>query len=105
MANCENFIDTRSGYVFGATGSWAIWDWGQTYGRVKQARAVLEQSKISLDDINRQVELEVQQAYSNIVQGRELIRSQQETVGQAEEAFASPRVRVSARVRERSSRC
>lgn len=92
----ENIQDVRSGYVFGATGSWAIWDWGQTYGRVKQANALLEQSKITLDDANRQVELEVQQAYSNIVQGRELIRSQQQTVGQAEEALRLASARLSA---------
>ncbi|MDQ6623740.1 MAG: TolC family protein, partial [Verrucomicrobiota bacterium] len=55
--------DVRSGYVFGATGSWAIWDSGQTYGRLKQARAVLQESKITYDDAVRQVELEVQQAY------------------------------------------
>lgn len=92
----EDLHDTRSGYVFGATGSWAIWDWGQTDGRVKQARAALEQAKISLDDISRQIELEVQQAYSNIVQGRELIRSQEETVGQAEEALRLASARLSA---------
>ncbi|MGI8820089.1 MAG: TolC family protein, partial [Chthoniobacterales bacterium] len=92
----ENIHDVRSGYALGATGSWAIWDWGQTYGRVKQAKAILQQSKISLDDASRQVELEVQQAYSNIVQGRELIRSQQQTVGQAEEALRLASARLSA---------
>jgi len=92
----ENIHDVRSGYVVGATGSWAIWDWGQTYGRVKQAKALLQQSKITLDDVNRQVELEVQQAYSNIVQGRELIRSQEQTVGQAQEALRLASARLSA---------
>ncbi len=92
----ENIHDVRSGYVVGATGSWAIWDWGQTYGRVKQAKALLQQSKITLDDANRQVELEVQQAYSNIVQGRELIRSQEQTVGQAQEALRLASARLSA---------
>lgn len=92
----ENLRDVRSGYVIGATGSWAIWDWGQTYGRVKQARSLLQQSKITLDDASRQVELEVQQAYANIVQGRELIRSQEQTVGQAEEALRLASARLSA---------
>src|SRR3981081_3266280 len=57
----DNPRDVSSGYIFGATGSWAIWDWGATYGQVKQARAVLEESKITLDDAGRQGELEVQQ--------------------------------------------
>ena len=92
----QNIGEARNGYVVGATGSWAIWDWGQTYGRLKQAKAVLEQSKITFDDAVRQVELEVQQAYSNMVQGRELIRSQQETVGQAQEALRLASARLSA---------
>ena len=92
----ENIRDVRNGYVFGATGSWAIWDWGQTYGRVKQAKAVLEQSKITFDDAVRQIELEVQQAYANLVEGRELIRSQEKTVEQAEEALRLASARLSA---------
>jgi outer membrane protein TolC len=92
----ESPNDVRSGYVFGATGSWAIWDWGQTYGKVKQAKAVLEQSKITYDDAVRQIELEVQQAYSNLVQSAELIRSQQENVGQAQEALRLASARLGA---------
>jgi outer membrane protein TolC len=86
----------RSGYVLGATGTWAIWDWGATYGRVKQARAILEESKITLDDDTRQVELEVQQAYSNIIQGRELIQSQAKNVEQAAEALRLAQARLDA---------
>ena len=92
----ENIRDVRNGYVFGATGSWAIWDWGQTYGRLKQAKAILEQSKITLDDAARQVELEVQQAYSNLVQSAELIKSQEQAVGQAEEALRLASARLGA---------
>ncbi len=92
----EDLNDVRSGYVLGATGNWAVWDWGQTYGRLKQAKALLEESKITLDDASRQVELEVQQAYSNLVQGAELIRSQEENVGQAEEALRLASARLGA---------
>ena len=74
----DNIREARNGYVFGATGTWAIWDWGATYGQVKQARSILEQSKITFDDAVRQVELEVQQAYANLSQGREMIQSQDE---------------------------
>ncbi|MFL6583329.1 MAG: TolC family protein [Chthoniobacterales bacterium] len=92
----ENIRDMRNGYVFGATGSWAIWDWGETYGRVKQAKAVLQESKITLDDAVRQIELEVQQAYANMQQGRELIRSQEQTVSQADEALRLATARLQA---------
>ncbi len=92
----DNPRDVSNGYVFGATGTWAIWDWGQTWGRVKQQRALLQESKISYDDAVRQVELEVQQAYSNLGQGRELIQSQVKNVEQAEEALRLASARLAA---------
>ncbi len=92
----ENLGDARTGYVVGASGSWAIWDWGQNYGRLKQARSLLEESKITLDDAARQVELEVQQAYSNLVRSAELIRSQRQNVGQADEALRLSTARLQA---------
>jgi outer membrane protein len=92
----EDINNTRSGYVVGVNGSWALWDWGQTYGKFQQARSVLQQSKITYDDTVRQIELEVQQAYSNLVQGAELIRSQQENVGQAQEALRLASARLGA---------
>jgi outer membrane protein len=92
----ENVNAVRSGYVFGGTGSWAIWDWGATYGSVKQARAVLEQSKITLDDANRQVELEVQQQDSNLKQSAELVKATEESVGQSQEALRLASARLSA---------
>jgi outer membrane protein len=92
----DNIREARTGYIFGATGTWAIWDWGETYGRVKQATAVLEQSKITLDDDVRQVELEVQQAFSNLLQGRELIQSQEKNVEQANEALRLATARLDA---------
>jgi outer membrane protein len=92
----DNIRAARSGYIFGATGSWAIWDWGATYGRVKQARAILEESKATLDDDVRQVELEVQQAIANIVQGRELVKATEKSVEQAAEALRLATARLDA---------
>lgn len=88
--------DVSSGYIFGATGTWAIWDWGATYGQVRQARAVLEQSKITLDDAVRQVELEVQQQDSNLRQSADLVRATEQSVGQAQEALRLASARLSA---------
>jgi len=92
----DNIRAARSGYIFGATGSWAIWDWGATYGRVKQARAILEESKATLDDDVRQVELEVQQAFANILQGRELVKATEQSVEQAAEALRLATARLDA---------
>jgi outer membrane protein TolC len=92
----EDIHDVSSGYIFGVTGTWAVWDWGATYGAVKQARAVLEESKITLDDANRQVELEVQQQDSNLKQSAELVKATEQSVGQAEEALRLASARLSA---------
>jgi outer membrane protein TolC len=92
----DSLSDVSNGYIFGATGSWAIWDWGATYGAVKQARAILIQSQIVYDDAIRQVELEVQQQYSNVKQSAELVHATEESVGQAEEALRLASARLSA---------
>ena len=92
--------DVAEGWFFGLSGSWAIFDGLETVGRVKQARATLSQAKITYDDAVRQVELEIQQAYSNLQQDRELYDSQSKNVDQAREALrlASARLGVGAGV-------
>jgi outer membrane protein TolC len=92
----EDVRDVSSGYIFGLTGTWAVWDWGATYGAVKQAKAVLEESKITLDDDNRQVELEVQQQDSTLKQSAELVKATEQSVGQAQEALRLASARLSA---------
>ncbi|HEY1583059.1 MAG TPA: TolC family protein [Chthoniobacterales bacterium] len=96
----SNLNDTVQGWFFGITGSWAIFDGLETVGLVKQARATLSEAKITYDDSVRQVELEIQQAYSNLQQDRELYFSQSKNVDQAREALrlASARLGVGAGV-------
>jgi outer membrane protein TolC len=84
------------GWVAQVTGSWPIWDSGQVYGQVKQQRALLSEAKITYDDDVRQVELEVQQAYSNLQQNRELIQSQEKNVEEAKEAVRLAKARLDA---------
>jgi len=92
----DQLDDTVDGWFYGITGSWNIFDGLETYGRVKQARAILESSKINYDDAVHQVELEVQQTYSNLRAAREVIRSQQKNVEQALEALRLANERFSA---------
>ncbi len=96
----SNLNDTLQGWFFGVTGSWAIFDGFDTAGKVKQARASLSEARITYDDAVRQVELEIQQAYSNLQQDRELYFSQSKNVDQAREALrlASARLGVGAGV-------
>ena len=92
----SSFHDISKGWVFQLTGSWPIWDSGEVYGKVKQQRALLSEAKITYDDDVRQVELEVQQAYSNLQQNRELIQSQEKNVEQALEAVRLAKARLDA---------
>jgi outer membrane protein TolC len=69
----NNMRDTVNGWFFGVSGSWNIFDGGNTFGRVKQASAQLEETKVTYDDSVRQVELDVSTAVDNLRQGQETI--------------------------------
>ncbi|MEI6561536.1 MAG: TolC family protein [Verrucomicrobiota bacterium] len=92
----NNLATAVDGYFFGIQGNWAIFDGAATYGKVKQARAKLEQAKINYDDTLQQIDLQVQQAWANLLQARETITSGRATVEQATEALRLARERLSA---------
>ena len=95
--NSSNSLsDYVDGWFFGISGNWNIFDGLATSGKVQQARARLESAKVNYDDSVRQVELEVQTTYSSLMEGKELIESQQKTVEQAQEALRLARERLSA---------
>ena len=60
------------------------------------ARANLETARITYEDSVHQVELEVQQAYANLLTARETIRSGQKTVEEAQEALRLAKERLAA---------
>jgi outer membrane protein TolC len=92
----SSWHDISKGWVAQVTGSWPIWDSGEVYGRVKEQRALLSEAKITFDDDVRQVELEVQQAYSNLIQNQELFQSQEKNVELAAEAERLAKARLDA---------
>lgn len=92
----DDISQTVDGWFFGFTGNWAIFDGLATHGRVLQARARLESSKVNYEDSVRQVEQEVQNAYLSILQARETINSQQKAVAEAEESLRLARERLNA---------
>lgn len=92
----EDIESSVDGWFLGVVGSWDIFDGGATYGRLKQARAQMEASRINYADSVQQVELEVQQAYANLITQRETIRSQQKNVEQALEALRLANERLAA---------
>ena len=64
--------------------------------KYKAAAPLLSEAKITYDDAGRQVEVEVQQAFSNMQQNRELIQSQEKNVEQADEALRLAQARLDA---------
>ncbi len=92
----NDLADTVNGWFFGVTGTWNIFDGGETFGKTKQARARLESARVNYQDSVQQVELEVQQACANLGQARETVQSQQKNVEQALEALRLSQERFSA---------
>src|SRR6476660_7150115 len=92
----SSFHDITKGWTALVQGSVPIWDSGAIAGQVIQQRALLSETKITYDADVRQVELEIQQAYSNLQQNRELIQSQEKNVELADEALRLAKARLDA---------
>jgi outer membrane protein TolC len=84
------------GWNVGGQLSWDIFDGMLTRGKVVQARALYEKSKTDVDDKGRQIELEVRTAYSDFIEAREVLESQQKVQEQADEALREARARADA---------
>jgi outer membrane protein TolC len=92
----SSWHDISKGWTALVQGSLPIWDSGAIAGQVIQQRALLSEAKITYDDDVRQVELEIQQAYSNLQQNQELVTSQEKNVELAEEALRLAKARLDA---------
>jgi outer membrane protein TolC len=92
----SSWDESLEGWFAGVEGSWNIFDGLETAGKVSQARARLAKSKIAYEDSVRQVDIEVQEAYSRLREAQELIESQTKTVEQAREALRLSQARFSA---------
>jgi outer membrane protein len=92
----SSWHDISKGWIAMVQGSLPIWDSGDIAGQVIQQRALLSEAKITYDDDVRQVELEIQQAYSNLQQNQELVVSQEKNVELAEEALRLAQARLAA---------
>jgi len=92
----SSFGDVSKGWLTTVTGSWPIWDSGMAWGKIKEQRALLSEQEITYDDDVRQVELEIQQAASNLAQNRELIQATEKNQETAEEAVRLAKARLDA---------
>src|ERR1051325_7518689 len=92
----SSWHDSSKGWTAMVQGSMRIWDSGAIAGQVIQQRALLSETKITYDDDVRQVELEIQTAYSNLQQNEELVKSQEKNVELADEALRLAKARLDA---------
>src|SRR6266536_3081010 len=92
----SSWHDISKGWTALVQGSLPIWDSGAIAGQVIQQRALFSETKITYDDDVRQVELEIQQAYSNLQQNQELVKSQEKNVELADEALRLAKARLDA---------
>lgn len=92
----SSFDAVSKGWFTTATWSWPIWDSGMAWGKIQQQRALLSESEITYDDDVRQVELEIQQAASNVIQNRDSIQATEKNLESAAEAVRLAKARLDA---------
>jgi outer membrane protein TolC len=84
------------GWNAGAQLSWDIFDGMLTRGKVIQAQALYEKSRTDVEDMGRQIELEVRTAYSQFIEAQEVLDSQKTVQAEAEEALREAEARAAA---------
>jgi len=100
--NNSQFVDPNDigyalyGWNVGGQVSWNIFDGMLTRGRVVQAKALYDKAKTDIEDTGRQIELEVRTAYSQFIEAREVLESQQKVQEEAEEALREAEARATA---------
>jgi TolC family type I secretion outer membrane protein len=85
-----------NGWNAGAQLNWNLFDGLLTAGKVKQAKAQFAKAKTTLEDQQRQIELQVRTAYSDLLQARETLDSQEKVQEEADEALREAKARSEA---------
>ncbi len=85
-----------NGWNAGGQMTWNLFDGLLTHGKVVQAKALHEKSQTDLADQSRQIELEVRTAYSDFIEAKEVLDSQQTVQVEADEALREAKARADA---------
>ena len=88
--------DEFNGWNAGAQMTWNIFDGLLTHGKVIQANAQYAHAKTDLADQSRQIELAVRTAYSDFIEAKEVLDSQEKVQEEAEEALREANARADA---------
>lgn len=87
-----------NGWSVGLSATWTPFDSGVTNARIKQSNSSVEKSLQTAKQTKDAVQLEVRQAYLNMIEAEKRISTSQVTVEQAAEDFKISQVRYSAGV-------
>ena len=88
----------NNGWSVGLTATWTPFDSGVTNAQIKQSNSAVEKSLQTAKQTKDSIQLEVRQAYLNMVEAEKRISTSKVTVAQAEEDFKISQVRYSAGV-------
>lgn len=89
----SGFSSNMDGWTVGVTSSWAIWDGNATAGKVRAARSGAELAKLSLEERELAIDVEVRRAFASWQDSNELVASSNKVVEQAKEALRLSRAR------------
>ena len=78
---------SEKGWTLGLQSNWAIFDGRATAGKVRQAKSVLEQARLSKASEYLEVDVEVRQALSSLDEANELVNASRQVIDQATEAL------------------
>lgn len=84
---------SRDGWFLGAQSSWAIFDGRATAGKVRSAKSQAAQARLSLQEQELAIDVEVRRAYASWQQAVELVTASTKVVDQAAEALRLSRAR------------
>lgn len=82
----DSFPDSLRGLRAGVQGGWSVASQAAA-GRVKQAESLVEQARLSREEAELAVQIEVRRALAALTQANELVRATRKSVEQAEETL------------------
>jgi TolC family type I secretion outer membrane protein len=85
--------DDRDGWIVGLKSTWAIWDGRSTAGKVHTAKAKAEQARLSMQEQQLSIDVEVRRAFATWQEAVELVTVSNKVVEQAKEALRLSRAR------------
>lgn len=95
----SNTVDTNySAWNVGATGTWNLFEWGQSYYRTQQASHLISKVKADEEELLQQVAYEVKSDLLKITEAAKRIKVAEYGLEQAQEAFRMAQARYEAQV-------